>query len=795
MTALLRHLLDPAYLYAQRTGAEGAWGVAAPALLAAVVVAAALAWRRAWMLSSRGAPLRTWAASCSALLAAAALYAVARVSSGLLSARIWYLSASAVALGLAIVAAIRRPLARIPWLTQVLDAVTGRLRPEAPYLPWGPAVALGAVHCGGVAALTMAAEVSWWLPALALACLAATGWRRIEILTPLLVSYGGWVLRALVGGVLGINTWAYLAFPYPDPWSPWFDRRATLLMGVGGTLLLTVEYAIRRLGVHPGAHRRGPLRSEARYVIALVAAGGAVLWFAAMIIAHRSHGATGSDPFCYLQMATDLARHGSAIHRFPLAPLLWENGLPAWPAVPVGYHPPDPSGHAATVWPIGWPVILAGLIRLGGEALALWGAPLCALLAAWFTYRLAGELDPGLRRRPASPIAGTLGAAILLTSREAALRALVPMADAAAQALSVAMILSLWRGRRRDSLAWSGLAGLLLAWAYWVRHPLLPLALAAIPAYCRTAWSWRRRLAHLAVYGAAALAGALPDLAYHRQAFGSVWVAESPEWSLLAWRHIVPSIGTMLRDGWLRREEFGYLMPLVLIGIAGQWRARRHRAAAATLWAGFGGALLLALSYSALRLRDLLPLFPWAALWAGWGTSTLWRWATSQDGGRLRRAAVLLGIGAVLAARVSPTVAVPWQEGVWTFGHVTAAQRAAFDALDAVLPHDAVVATGLNAGAVMRYTGRETVRPASWSDGELATFATLLIEQGRPMVLLVDGEEMETVLAHARGLLPLERVETFDIPVMGRGGQWQEGPAALYAAWPERVSEKPRAER
>ena len=159
-----------------------------------------------------------------------------------------------------------------------------------------------------------------------------------------------------------------------------------------------------------------------------------------------------------------------------------------------------------------------------------------------------------------------------------------------------------------------------------------------------------------------------------------------------------------------------------------------------------------------------------------------WEWAASRtDGGRLRRAAVLLAIAVALAARAAPSLALPWREGVWTFGHVTASQRDAYDALAAALPPDAVVATGLNAGAVAHYAGRDTVRPGPWTDKERAAFARLLAEGGRPFYLLVDGEEMEDVLAWAWGALAPRPVGSYDIPVMGRGGQWQEGPATLYA--------------
>ena len=60
------------------------------------------------------------------------------------------------------------------------------------------------------------------------------------------------------------------------------------------------------------------------------------LWAAATYFALRASGVTGSDPYAYVQMAVDLARQGTLLHTFPLAPQIATWNLPTWPAVPVG---------------------------------------------------------------------------------------------------------------------------------------------------------------------------------------------------------------------------------------------------------------------------------------------------------------------------------------------------------------------------------------------------------------------------------------------------------------------------
>jgi hypothetical protein len=241
-------------------------------------------------------------------------------------------------------------------------------------------------------------------------------------------------------------------------------------------------------------------------------------------------------------MAADLAEHGTARGAFGAVTAAHAAGVPLWPAVPVGYHPPAADGLAATVWPIGWPLLLAPLYRLGGEALALWGAPLAALAAAALAGHLAagaGLSVPGRNRRPLAALAaGGLAAALWLTSPEVVDRTLVPMGDAAAAALAALTLLALRRAGATDRLRWSALAGLAWGAAYFVRHPLLGLGLAAAPAFLGAPWPWRRRRAHLAAFGGVALLAALPDLAYHAWAFGSPWIAESPEWHLLGLRYL-----------------------------------------------------------------------------------------------------------------------------------------------------------------------------------------------------------------------------------------------------------------
>jgi len=92
-----------------------------------------------------------------------------------------------------------------------------------------------------------------------------------------------------------------------------------------------------------------------------------------------------------------------------------------------------------------------------------------------------------------------------------------------------------------------------------------------------------------------------------------------------------------------------------------------------------------------------------------------------------------------------------------------------------------VVGAGLDAGAVARYTGRTTVRPAAWSAAQWAAYRAALGD--RPVYLLDDGEEMAAWLAE-KTATNIEPVAVLDLPVMGAGGAQLERPAVLYRLAP-----------
>jgi len=749
----LQHILSPAYLYAL---ADHPYGLTPKRLAIAGIFWAMSAlcwcWRRRLSDGPRPVPLGV----SSALFGMAGLlYVLHLVTVGVFSARVWYLSA--LMAGLAVL--FGKLCLRSVESMQLIEKAGDRRVECRSCILFLHLVGLWILQAreglGGSAAFALAVAIiggiiSRWLHRISF---REALLKSLHCAAPLFLVYMGCGLRWLVGDVLGVNVADYEAFAYPDLWSIWFIPQVTCCAGILWTLW--------RVGVQALGARR------VVYALCLSVLG----WYALVIGVHYTHGTTGSDPYCYAQMAIDLTRKGTPLHAFPLAELARRAGVPVWPIVHVGYH--SPAGlRAPTVWPPWWSVLLVPFYVLGGEQGLSFGAPLFLGLAAWATWRFSKAFGSGTGQG----VGAATAFALTLTSREAVLRSLVPMADAAAMAFTVFTVWLLVEVRRRDCLRTSALAGLALAACYLVRHPQLPLVIAAVPAFALAPWSRLRRIEHLAVFALVALVGALPDLWYHTTVFGSPWATESQEWFLISWRNLSTTWGRLVADGLLRRNEFGFLWPLIAWGAFSQWTHKRERVEALILSTSVIAVLLFHLCYRALRWRDLIPLFPCFAIWAGRGVEAALTWGKSGAGKKSFLVAVLV---LMLAARTVSTFALPLQPRVQVFGHLSATEKRAFAELAALLDADALVFTGINSGAVERYANVMTARPAYWNKAQRRVFVEAARRE-HTLYLLDDGEEMELVLRDLATTYELVEQARIAIPTFGVGGQAWGRPAVLY---------------
>ncbi len=528
---------------------------------------------------------------------------------------------------------------------------------------------------------------------------------------------------------------------------------ALLWATVAATAYMVVAQAQRLYG------SSGP-RSWPLAVLLLLAAVGA--WIVLEYLWGRTRGVTGSDPYCYAQMAVDLARLGDPRHLFTLFPLIRGLGVSWWPIVHVGYYPPAAPGvPSPTVWPVGWPVLLAGCYRLLGESGLYLGAPLAGLLALGTVAALMWDIWPGGRPGERA-LAVVLAVTVLGTSREQVLQVLVPMADVPAQLFSSLAVWLALRAGRRGSWPVAGLAGAMLGLAYDIRHTQVLLAGAlALGVLGAASGRWRRLLA---AGGAAALL-AVPDLWYHAVALGSPWRPESPEIGLIGVRYLWGNALRMAR-ALGSMPEYGLLIPLVGYGLWRLWRERRREAGVLVTWLLLDGGVQLL--YGPVRLRDLLVAMPPLALAAGYGAVALLQ--RIRSGRRLAAWApgwAALGIAALLALRSGPLLAWPWQQVEMNFGYLTGEQRQAFDRLGALVEADAVIGTSLNSGPVELYTGRETYRPGDWSAEEMDSFLSAMRRLGKAAYILDDGNEHAAVVGRLQAEGRLAEIGAPGVPLYG----------------------------
>jgi len=733
----------------------------------------------------------------SALLGGAGLALIACAVAGvpLLSMRLLVFGAN----GLAILCAVWL------WLTQrePVDvmrrhalALSGQIDWVSNPLPLPMSLLLLAVHSGGL--LAWCVERRWPLTAvpvllaLLLSPQLLSSFRarcfhlRLEALAPLLLLYAVLLLRVLALATAKL----LLDFPHfyvPQPWDGVLRVDVAALVAVPWTVLLQL-YA--------------QLRSQKRSHVLVSGLGAAVvalslLWSTYTYLHLCTHGVTGSDPYCYAQMAVDVVANGTPVHDFPWVKTMQGLGVFAEAGVHLGYHLPFEGDRAATVWPIGQSLLLAVGYALGGEGGLYAATPILGLGSALALAVLSWQLTAGHARNERWMVAG-VAVFLLGTSYAQMERIVVPMADAAAQlftTLAVVLWIHVLRSPRR--YAWAALAGLAFAAAYWVRHTQLVLGLAVLAVTVFQPIGKRQKVALLSAFGLAALLAALPDLAYHRWVMGHWLRPESLELRHFGWGFMGRTLLQMVLE-LLSAREFLYVAPLTVYGALQQWRLRREQFVLLGSWVA--AILLVHLPYEALRLRDLLSIFPVLCWWTGYGAARLWAVTESV----LRRARVLqrseflrgLAYGALLVAlllgRAGKTLSLALASDIDTFGHLNAYQRAAFGRIGRDTEPQALIGASLNSGAVELHSGRAAFRPSVWQPDELYAFVDHMLVQGRAVYLLQDGLDMRPTLLAARERYTLQWVGRYDIPFYYTGGGSSGGLVSLWRLNPSIAARRPQ---
>lgn len=618
---------------------------------------------------------------------------------------------------------------------------------------------LFALHTCGLAVLAQLARVSlaWILLIVAFFAAAYLVPRLRELVSPALLAPFWFVYVAIALRFFWIrfargDVPGYFEYALPD-----------------ARVLLHFEVLVAAAILYAGLIFAAFVLPSRRNAFVLFAMGGAVVtpvWAAWEYFGHRTSGATGSDPYAYVQMGVDLITRGNPGHAFRLFPFLSETALAWFPILHVGYHLPfNEIGDAVSVWSPGGAIAFAIAYALGGEGALYWVNPLFSMMGALVAALLAWELTVR-ESRTRRVVVSAMVCAILLTSHEIVNWAGVTMVDTQALVFSTLAFYAALRVYRTGAWRWALAAGIAWGLAYQVRHTQLVIASGFVPLLLLAPSAYKTRLRNVAIVGAAAFAVALPDLWYHHAYLGNWLTPESEELALFSLQAIVPTMWAVGQSAWIA-AEFGWLSIFVVCGIVLYGRRARIENSALVLW--LLAALAIHLPYPALRLRDLSPEFPVVAFYAGYGmvgsVSALWSrqrvWAT------LAAAGVIFLALQLSLLRVWNTLPRAMEPAPARFGAMTAAQRVSFDTLAQLTPPGAIVGASLNSGAIDLYAHRDAFRPADWSDSDLNRFLAITQGETRGVYILQDNAALERVLENLRGMYRVERVATLDVPLFG----------------------------
>jgi hypothetical protein len=768
-------LLDLAYLFDPRPGPLPPHDLQLHLALM-VLFAAGLAASVYLSLSARRRPAARWLLLCQIPLSSGILVLMGArlLTVPYLSTRALFYETASLSLA-AWAAYLLYQGRRSGLLRQQLALLTFSWRGQEPSTKPAVAAVLLAVHVLGLMLLALHTGRSYvWMigllvllmsPQLVLSCWEKRWVIHLEALTPLWFAYMAALARRVCAKVLSQPLPLYDGFAYPELFSS--------LLNVEAILLAAIVYVVLCQGYLLALRSRR--RDSFTRCVGAALAVIVILWASAVYFRHRTHGVTANDPYAYTQMAVDIARHGNPTHLFPLFPRVSNLGISWWPLVHYGYQvrvpPLQGDGRTATDWPPGWPAILAvGYLLLGEQGLYLVN-PLIGLFCLAALVALVAEL---LYHRPWEErlLGGAFAAFCLATSYEHIDRLVVPMADASAQlftTLTILLVLRSMRGRHRLHAA---LAGVCFGCAYLIRHTQLALSLcAAVSLLClgRNRLGAKKLLEFAGLFGLMSLLVAIPDLLYHQFVFGHFLRPESTELDLFSVSH-VPGTARAIWQRALSGNEFGYLSPLVAYGAYRMYRTKSGQFF--VLLTAVLGLLAVHLPYEALRLRDLLSLFPVLLAWVGYGVADLWK-RIPVGRGYIAPRSHALAVSILLALLVLPLLRTwhilsrPWSSYRASFGYVSEEERRGFDTLAAETVEPCVVGSSLNGGPVDLYAGRQAFRPAFWTTRELDIFVEEMFRQNTNVYLLDDGEALRGTMEHVTAHYRVTARAQLTVPLFG----------------------------
>jgi hypothetical protein len=468
--------------------------------------------------------------------------------------------------------------------------------------------------------------------------------------------------------------------------------------------------------------------SPAPYVATLVFA---VVLLIGLLLARGATNVGGADSAGYLAQAQ---RWQQGTVRVPL-PLAIPDAADPWLQSGLGFRP-DPSGQSTVPsYPPGLPWLQALALRLGGEAAAVRGVPVLAVLLAVCGVWLVA--------RPHVGVDGAVLACVsLLTLPVFLFQALQPMSDVLALGLWLVALALAGRAGRVSLI----MAALAVTSAVLVRPNLAPLALAVIwrgtQAAQPHAEAWRRGLTlavglAVAVAVVAAVQGTL-----YGSPFQSGYGRASELFSV---RHVPANL--LRYPGWVIESVSRPALALLIVGVVALLRGLVPMpwTRPATLMAALTAVLhLVYVPFDSWTyLRFVLVVLAVAAI----GTPLVLAEAQRFSPARWRFP--------VFAALVL-LIAVPNLQLAQALGVVSVRARefryeAAGRLVGTELPARAVIVAAQHSTSAPFYAGRPLLRADLLDAGQFAAVTAWSDRERRPLAFVLDVAEVDAVQARLGG--------------------------------------------
>lgn len=444
--------------------------------------------------------------------------------------------------------------------------------------------------------------------------------------------------------------------------------------------------------------------------------------------------------------ATDSGAYIAAAHRWADAdvfrPASFEYGAP-WAQSghvesPLGHRPGSIKGTIVSMYPLGYPVLMAAALKMGGELAPHVVSPVLLGVLAWCAFLLGARLS--------TPWAGTVAALLVCATPVTLGHAIVPFSDVPAAAFwAIAWVMVMRPGYGAVTAA-----GCATAMAVMIRPNLAPLgAVLAVALWFTTAQNRTAALKQVVVFGFSASIG--PLIVWWSQAvlyghpFQSGYGANVDDFfsaDRIAANAVLYARLLVELHSWVIVAAVA-MIPLA-IRHARVDVSRRPAAVIALTATGLVAvnyALYLAyLTYEGWYwLRFLLPAMLAVFVLFAAAVDQMRLWLMGR-----RRWAGVLAVIPVLIVVLSPRRELRLPQGyprLHLMGHY----------LRAVLPDNAVILTSVHGGALTMYTGRPILRLDIIASNDLDRIISDLHQHGHRPVLVLDLVVEGPFFAHKFG--------------------------------------------